>query len=67
MVPVKSAALELANPEDTIDLGKDWPDGYARDLDTITALPWFDQADGANATFLDALRSAASGKFPEPA
>ncbi|WP_123940651.1 MULTISPECIES: hypothetical protein [unclassified Frondihabitans] len=65
LVPVCGDALGYADPINAAELGSDWAYSYREmQLPELDALPWFDRTDAVNATFRDAMHTAASGQFP---
>lgn len=66
LVPIQGEALLYANPVDTDWDRAGWLDLFREHVDQLRGVAWFDTSDKLNARFVEALRSAACGDFPQP-
>lgn len=66
LVPICGNELGYANAADMAAAGSSWPENYAKCVEELDALDWFNGADPLNASFRRSLVTAASGQFPSP-
>ncbi|MFC7849389.1 hypothetical protein ACFUTU_13035 [Arthrobacter sp. NPDC057388] len=65
-VPIKGDAIGYANPADAEVLGANWQHLFAKNVEELEAVTWFDATDPVNVRFENALRTAARGEHPAP-
>lgn len=63
-VPVSGDVLGYANAETIPLLGANWARSFARHLEALNSLAWFDVGDPVNVRFKRSLQTAALGGFP---
>lgn len=67
LIPVKGDSIGYANPDDMAALGERGLREFARNVEALQQVSWFDHQDPVNLRFIAHLEAAARGEFPRPA